>query len=253
MTIEDVNDTPPIFSNPRYSAVVPENSEIGTVVSKVMATDPDLGQSGEVTYLFPPGSSQVKRLFEINSQSGEIKTAARLTGKGRTAPYVVTVRAMDQGTPQLFSDTEIYITVGDVSNNDGIPRFIKPEPNEVAYVPENSSAGTQVFKVEAFDPDDPLTSNGKIVYSLPDDGTIVRKLFQINPETGILSTKVKLDREERQNYTLILDIEDLGSPPQQTSTLMHVVVTDVDDHAPVFRRQRVSYIFLNYSYKLKTF
>ena len=68
---------------------------------------------------------------------------------------------------------------------------------------------------------------------------IVRKLFQINPETGILSTKVKLDREERQNYTLILDIEDLGSPPQQTSTLMHVVVTDVDDHAPVFRRQRV--------------
>ena len=56
MTIEDVNDTPPIFSNPRYSAVVPENSEIGTVVAKVMATDPDLGQSGEVTYLFPPGS-----------------------------------------------------------------------------------------------------------------------------------------------------------------------------------------------------
>ena len=55
-----------------------------------------------------------------------------------------------------------------------------------------------------------------------------------------MSTKVKLDREERQNYTLILDIEDLGSPPQQTSTLMHVVVTDVDDHAPVFRRQRVS-------------
>ena len=55
MTIEDVNDTPPIFSNPRYSAVVPENSEIGTVVSKVMASDPDLGQSGEVTYLFPPG------------------------------------------------------------------------------------------------------------------------------------------------------------------------------------------------------
>ena len=49
-----------------------------------------------------------------------------------------------------------------------------------------------------------------------------------------------MDREERQNYTLILDIEDLGSPPQQTSTLMHVVVTDVDDHAPVFRRQRVS-------------
>ena len=62
----------------------------------------------------------------------------------------------------------------------------------MAYVPENSQAGTKVFKVEAFDPDDPNTSNGKIVYSLPDDGNIIRKLFQIDPVTGILSTKVKL-------------------------------------------------------------
>ena len=60
---------------------------------------------------------------------------------------------------------------------------------------------------------------------MPDDGTIVRKLFQIDPETGILSTKIKLDREERQNYTLILDISDLGSPPQQRSTIMNVIVT----------------------------
>ena len=130
---------------------------------------------------------------------------------------------MDQGIPQLFSDTEVYIIVGDVSSNDGIPRFIKPELNQVAYVPENSKAGTKVFQVEAHDPDDPNTAEGKIVYSLPDDGTIIRKLFQIDPETGILSTKVKLDREERQNYTLILDISDLGSPPQQTSRLMNVI------------------------------
>ena len=60
---------------------------------------------------------------------------------------------------------------------------------------------------------------------MPDDGTIIRKLFQIDPETGILSTKIKLDREERQNYTLILDISDLGSPPQQRSTIMNVIVT----------------------------
>jgi hypothetical protein len=104
---------------------------------------------------------------------------------------------------------------------------------------QNSRAGTKVFQVESFDPDDPNTANGKIVYSLPDDGTIIRKLFQINPVTGVLSTKVKLDRETRQNYTLILNIADLGSPPQQTSRLLNVVVTDVDDHAPTFNRQRV--------------
>ena len=240
ITLEDVNDTPPIFSQSQYSAVVPENSAQGTLVLQVMATDPDLGQSGEVTFEFPESLSAIQDLYKIDKDTGAITTAAKLTGKGRIAPYVVTVRAMDKGVPQLFTDTEVYITVGDVSSNDGVPKFIKPEINQVAYVPENSKAGSKVFQVEAYDPDDPNTANGKIVYSLPDDGTIIRKLFQIHPETGILSTKVKLDREERQNYTLILDISDLGSPAQQTSRLMNVIVTDVDDHAPIFKRQRNS-------------
>lgn len=240
VTVEDVNDTPPVFSQSTYSAVIPENSPEGTLVAQVMASDPDLGKSGEVLFEFPESLSPVQDLFKIDAETGGITTNARLTGKGRAAPYVITVRAVDKGIPQLFSDTEVYITVGDVSSNDGVPRFIKPSVNEVAYVPENSQAGTKVFQVEAYDPDDPNTANGKIVYSLPDDGTIARKLFQIDAETGVLSTKVKLDREERQNYTLILDISDLGSPPQQTSRLMSVVVTDVDDHAPVFKRQRNS-------------
>ena len=36
----------------------------------------------------------------------------------------------------------------------------------------------------ASDPDDPNTANGKIVYSFPDDGTIVRDLFTIDSNTG---------------------------------------------------------------------
>ena len=75
-----------------------------------------------------------------------------------------------------------------------------------------------MFQVVASDPDDPQTANGKLVYSLPEDGTVIRRLFHLDPESGVLSTKVKLDREERSNYTLILDVSDLGSPPQQTST-----------------------------------
>ena len=126
---------------------------------------------------------------------------------------------------------------------------------------QNATAGTKVFQVVAHDPDDPNTSNGKIVYSLPDDGTIIRKLFQLDPGSGVLTTKVRhmilgwrhrnqflkpprpfqvrLDREERDEYTLILTASDLGSPPQQTSRLLKVVVKDIDDHQPTFNRQRV--------------
>lgn len=46
------------------------------------------------------------------------------------------MRATDNGVPEMFIDTEVYVTIGDVSSNDGVPRFVKPEINEVAYVPE---------------------------------------------------------------------------------------------------------------------
>lgn len=238
--LSDVNDVPPQFLESRYSAVVAENSPPGTPVTSVKAEDPDLGGGGRVRYMFPPGVNADKKLFAIDGTTGEITTAQSLTGKGRQTPYVLKVRALDFGDIELFSDTDVYITVGDVSSNDGVPQFIKPEPNDVAHIAENANPGSKVYQVEAYDPDDPETANGKIIYSLPDDGTIIRKLFQIDPNNGIISTRVSLDREERSDYTLIIDIHDLGSPPQQTSRLLKVVVDDVDDFSPVFERQRNS-------------
>jgi len=235
----DVNDSPPQFSQSRYTAVVPENSPIGTLVSQVSATDPDLEINNVVQYDFS-NPSQINGLYKINSETGRIYTNGILTGKGRKEPYVISVRALDSGTPQQFMDTELYITVGDVSRNDGVPKFLKPEPGEIAEVPEEASVGTAVFQAEATDPDDPNTANGKLVYSFPDDGTIVRKLFQVDPNSGLITTKVALDREEREEYTLILEARDLGNPVQQTSRLLTVIVKDVDDHPPQFERQRNS-------------
>ena len=105
---------------------------------------------------------------------------------------------------------------------------------------EEARVGTAVYHAVASDPDDPNTANGKIVYSFPDDGTIVRDLFTIDSNTGLITTRVALDREERQSYTLILEARDLGSPAQQTSRLLNVIVKDIDDHPPRFDRQKNS-------------
>ena len=61
----------------------------------------------------------------------------------------------------------------------------------------------------------------------------------------MIDLKVKLDREERSNYTLIIDVSDLGSPQQQTSTVLTVVVEDEDDHVPQFNRQRMNLYILS--------
>ena len=237
----DVNDSPPNFPESSFRAVVPENSPKGTLVAQITATDPDLpvNNNNVVSFDFA-NPSQIKGLYKINKQTGEIRTNDILTGKGRREPYIISVRALDGGTPQQFRDTDLYITVGDVSRNDGVPQFLKPEPGMVADVPEESSIGTAVFQAEATDPDDPGTANGKLVYSFPDDGTIVRKLFQIDSNSGLITTRVALDREEREEYTLILEARDLGNPVQQTSRLLTVQVRDIDDHPPHFVRQRNS-------------
>lgn len=52
----------------------------------------------------------------------------------------MTVRAIDNGEDStLFTDAEIYVTVGDVSSNDGIPTFERPKVDEIAYVAEVST------------------------------------------------------------------------------------------------------------------
>ena len=237
VNIQDVNDSPPQFTQSRFTAVVPENSPVGTLVAQVSATDPDL--NNVVSYDFS-SPTQIKNLYTIDKNTGKIFTNDILTGKGRKEPYRITVRALDNGTPEQFSDTDLYITIGDVSRNDGVPEFISPQVGEIAEVFEESAIGTLVYQARARDPDDPSTANGKIVYSFPDDGTIVRKLFQIDEDSGRISTRVPLDREEREEYTLILEAKDLGNPVQQTTRLLTVIVKDKDDHPPRFDRQRNS-------------
>lgn len=65
-----------------------------------------------------------------------LSVAAPLSGKGRNEHYELTVRALDQGSPQLYSEATIRVLIGDVSTNDGVPTFIRPAPHEGASVME---------------------------------------------------------------------------------------------------------------------
>lgn len=44
ITVEDLNDNSPHFSSESYTVTVFENTEIGTYVGKLLATDADIGE-----------------------------------------------------------------------------------------------------------------------------------------------------------------------------------------------------------------
>lgn len=60
-----------------------------------------------------------------------------------------------------------------------------------------------------------------------------------DPHSGIITTRQSLDRERKDSYTLVLLVTDRGEPPQQSTRIVTVIVTDVDDHKPHFGRNLV--------------
>lgn len=138
----DVNDNAPEFNQKEYTAVIPENVDADAFVIKIFARDVDDGPGGEVTYeIIDEG--EVNGLFKINKMTGEIKTKRELTGKGRSEPYEIRVKAQDNGDQvqkqmSLSSDVRVTIYIGDVSANDGIPYFVEPEVGQMANVTEVS-------------------------------------------------------------------------------------------------------------------
>lgn len=150
ITVLDVNDNAPMFSQKSYSGVIAENAEANSFVFNITAMDPDEGAGGEIHYDFL-NEGEAQGLLRINSQTGEIRTRVPLTGKGRSEPYEIVVRAQDNGgridkQMSLFTDVLFMLYIGDVSANDGIPYFITPKLGQIANITE-VSALTQVLVV----------------------------------------------------------------------------------------------------------
>ncbi|XP_045493126.1 cadherin-23 [Colias croceus] len=227
----DVDDNSPTFEKTVYTAVVPENVPIGISVVKLLATDPDEGLGGEIKYEFLD-EGEANGLFTIDQTTGEVKTQKELTGRGRTDPYRLLVGATDGGGHS--GDASLAIYIGDVSANDGVPRFIRPAEGEDLYVSENATIGSMVYQVVASDPDDPTQPAGQISYRI--QRTEDASVFSIDPDSGTITTRQPLDRERKAAYTLVLVAQDGGSPSQQRTRIVTVRVTDVDDHKPHFAR-----------------
>ena len=94
MTVSDMNDNPPAFSRPVYTATVSEDIPVGTEVLRVTATDPDEGDNAALRYSLenatPPWA------FGVDSTTGSVFTVARLDRETFDS-YQLDVRAIDSG------------------------------------------------------------------------------------------------------------------------------------------------------------
>uniref|UniRef100_A0A287DD33 Dachsous cadherin-related 2 n=1 Tax=Ictidomys tridecemlineatus TaxID=43179 RepID=A0A287DD33_ICTTR len=228
VVILDVNDHRPTFTTFPF-AYIREDAAVGSVVHHVSAQDPDEGRNGEVTYSILSGNDHMT--FLLDESSGLLTTIRPLDYELKTQ-HILTLLALDDGTPALSSSQTLTITVLDV--NDHAPEFMQHLYE--ASVKENQSPGAFVTRVEAQDRDSGNLRIQKLVtfqlFSLIDGNT--NEYFAIHETSGELSTTRALDREQVNNFTLIIQCSDLGAPPRSSVTPLQVRVLDDNDHSPSF-------------------
>lgn len=90
--------------------------------------------------------------------------------------------------------------------------------------------GVVVTTVKARDPE-----NSPITYSMTsllDSRT--QSMFDIDSKTGVVTTKVKLDRELVDVHYFRVTATDDSFPPRSGTTMLQINVLDANDHSPVF-------------------
>ena len=96
VSVMDVNDNEPKFAQDSFSAALKEDVPVGTVATKIHATDADEGVNGRLTYALLDTADGA---FKMDSGTGIVTLAKPLDREAR-ALYNLTVRAMDRGSPR---------------------------------------------------------------------------------------------------------------------------------------------------------
>lgn len=189
--------------------------------------------------------------FSINENTGEISTNRRLDREKRST-WRFLVLATDESGEGLTGFADVIIDVRDV--NDNAPLFLCVSAGcFVGHVPEDSPADTAVMEMTAVDFDDPKAgTNAVLTYRIVQNvqNEINLNLFSINSASGTIYTVLgSLDREKEDRYLLVVEAKD-GGGLTGTGTAT-ILVTDVNDHAPVFL-QRIYTAFISENASINT-
>lgn len=222
ITVEDLNDNSPHFSSESYTITVFENTEIGTYVGKLLATDADTGVNGAIVYSLPDSADG---FFSIDEHTGVISLERALDREVQSA-YQLRAAASDLGSPRLSAVCPLVVSVLDI--NDNPPVFEQRE--YAANVSEDAAVGKPLLRVHAASRD--AEASGEISYNIISGNEHSR--FRVDPRTGDIFVIAPLDYEVSHEYYITVEATDGGSPPLSDMATVNINLTDVNDNRPAF-------------------
>lgn len=129
ISLKDINDNAPIFLQNTYYGNVTENGTAGMVVMKISAVDyddPNEGSNARLVYSIEKNAIEEESgqpLFQIEADTGIIRTATCCLDRERTQDYSIQIVATDGGGLKGTGTASIRV----IDINDMPPEFTKDE------------------------------------------------------------------------------------------------------------------------------
>ena len=228
VTVLDINDNVPKFSETVLNLSIPEGTSIGSSYSLTPAVDLDAGNNSIQEYILEPARTD----FELEKQLNPDKTTTLSLilnlnlDRESIQNYTLYVKAVDGGVPAYTGTLTVNINVTD--RNDNQPFFKQSEYN--ATIDEDVEINTTVITVSAIDRD--IGPNGKLSYYFADSVSLnIREYFGVEESTGEIYVKERLDSTSRP-FEFFVEVKDHGDPVKKNQAKVTIYIRDKNDNRP---------------------
>ncbi|CDQ76461.1 unnamed protein product [Oncorhynchus mykiss] len=150
VSIIDINDNPPKFTQPSYNVFLKENGPPGSLLSSVSASDLDFGDNAKISYSILESKVTAvdadsghnawvsyklveatdTSLFSVNLYTGEVRTKRAVSEQDDSSQRLL-IEIQDDGVPVLSATVTLSILVEDGLHEPILdPRLKAPEPSK---------------------------------------------------------------------------------------------------------------------------
>ncbi len=221
--VSDINDNTPVISNAQ-SFIIDENSETGSLIGNLTATDNDTGTTLQNWIITSNVNTDGDTLpgFKIDPQTGTLNVGDQdELDYEKDSLFTIQVTVSDGLNTSQSQSVTIYLN----DLNDNSPVI---EAGQTFQVSEDASVSTEIGSVTASDSDEGSILSGWTIVSGNTEG-----IFSVDSLSGTLlvSDNTGLDFETDSIHYPILTVSDGANVSQASEILIQVLNTN--DNVPV--------------------
>ena len=225
ITIINVNDESPVFTQSLYEFAFIENSPVGTSIGAVDAPDRDLGEFGTITYTLDGQDGY----FDVDSSTGDVVSLVEID-REMTAFQTRTFRVMasDGGQPAV---TQVIVTIVDADDNS--PLFSRYQ--YILYGTATLTPGVAFFNLASEVTDQDTGDNAAFRFEIASQ--ITGDLLAVSP-SGDVTLRATLPPSPLPLYEAEVTVYSTMSTSLFDTTFIRLAIEGDNDHHPSFTQHQ---------------